>query len=239
MSALANMNQSAPAAQQLGNQQWQQYVVSAGTTASTAQTVMITGNTVYGGGMNIALQNATQYGAILGGNITPDMYAPSIDILRITGDGKIELPKGREVRVPLGDGSTLYVDANGNFRVDDKNAKVVYKANRVREFNPFINASDLLADFLRYVGTLGVRRSEVQTLPLGLFVNWLVIRAAEIDADPIPADIVPLPEHRLLRGRVTPRCLVCQRYVRRLAASSGFAFCNPLCATKMHMRLVA
>lgn len=236
MSALTN--QSALNSQQLASQQqWQQYVVSAGTTASNAQTLTITGNTYYGGGTNIALSNPYPVGIF--GQATPDMYAPAIDMICITRDGKIELPKGREVRVPLGDGSTLYVDSNGNFRVDDKNAKVVYKANRVREFNPFVNASDLLAEFLRYVGTLGVRRSEVQTLPLGLFVNWLVIRAAEIDADPVPADIVPLPEHRLLKGRVSPRCLVCQRYVRRIAASSGFAFCNPLCATKMHLRLVA
>lgn len=199
---------------------------------ATSQTITITNNTY--AGMNYALPS--QYSIVTGGY---DAYDAGPDILRITADGKIELPKGREVRIPLGDGSTLHVDTNGNFRVDDKNAKVVYKANRVREFNPFINASDLLAEFLCYVGTLGVKRSEVQTLPLGLFVNWLIIRAAEADSDPVPSDIIPVPAHKLLRGRVSPRCLVCQRYVGRLAASSGFAFCNPLCATKMHQRLAA
>lgn len=199
---------------------------------ATSQTITITGNTY--AGMNYLLPS--QYSIVSGGY---DQYDAGPDILRITGDGKIELPKGREVRVPLGDGSTLFVDANGNFRVDDKNAKVIYKANRVREFNPFVNASDLLAEFLRFVGSLGVKRGEVQTLPLGLFVNWLIIRAAEVDSDPVPADIIPVPQHKLLRGRVSPRCLVCQRYVKRLAASAGFAFCNPLCATQMHQKLVA
>jgi hypothetical protein len=130
------------------------------------------------------------------------------------------------------------LDKLGNFTVNDKDAKVTYQANRMRAFNPFINASDLLAEFIRYLATLNLRKSEVQTLPLGLFINWLIIRAAEADRDPVPADVVPIPQHRLLKGRITPRCLYDQKWVARDLAQKGWQFCNPLCADKFHRKLL-
>lgn len=78
-----------------------------------------------------------------------------------------------------------------------------------REFNPYINASDLLEEFIRYAGENGARQGDVLTLPIELFVKWLVIRACEQD-DEEPNVTLQLPPRP-----PQPRCLGCQRYMRR------------------------
>ena len=52
-------------------------------------------------------------------------------------------PGAKEIELP--DGAKLIVDAAGNYRIEDKDAKVTYKANRIREFSPHLNASDMVA----------------------------------------------------------------------------------------------
>ena len=207
-----------------------QYQVVAGSTAAT---------NAYTQWYNIILQQP----AYVNQNATAYAYdsLPTLEMLSIGSDGRIELPKGRQIKMPLGDGSTLYVDKDGNFRVDDKNAKVVYKANRVREFNPYINASDLLVKFIDYVRTLGIKKDDVMTLEVGLFINWLIVEAAERDSDPIPPDVVPVPQHKLLKGRVLPRCILptCHRFIPRIYAANQFPFCNPLHAEAYIKRLKA
>lgn len=134
----------------------------------------------------------------------------------------------KEVLLP--DGARLILDERGNYRIEDQDAKVVYKANRIREFNPYLNASDLLAKFIGYCGTLGVRQDEVLRLPVELFVQWLVVEAAARDDDPLPEGMKPMPQ--LVRPHVAPRCRWCRRFVPRWFAAVGFGFCDPLCALK-------
>lgn len=76
------------------------------------------------------------------------------------------------------------------------------------EFNPYINASDLMAEFIAFVGAQGVRQGEVMGLPVELFIKWLVVRACEAD------DVEPNVELVVPR-RPQPRCLGCQRFMRR------------------------
>ena len=160
------------------------------------------------------------------------VYHYGMKYMDIDRDHRVVIPKGeREYKLP--DNTVLCMDDKGNFRMVDKDAKVVYQANRLREFNPYLNASDLLAKFIGYLGTLGVRRREVKDLPLNLFVNWLILEAAEMDGDPIPEDVKPLPENRLLKGYVQPRCNHCQRFIKRILASKGFPFCGPPCAERL------
>lgn len=144
------------------------------------------------------------------------------------------IPAGkRELGLP--DGSKLVVDDLGNYRIEDKDAKVTYQANRVRPFSPHLNASDLLAQFVRYAGSLGVRQREVLQLPIELFINWLVIEAAERDQDPIPEDIKPLAQQ--LSPLRKPRCLVCKRFIPLLHHRNRFPFCDPAHAERHVKRL--
>lgn len=76
-------------------------------------------------------------------------------------------------------------------------------------FNRYVNASDLVEDFIAFAGAEGVRQGDVLGLPVELFVKWLVIRACEEEqAD--PGVTLELP-----RRAAQPRCLGCQRWMRR------------------------
>jgi hypothetical protein len=135
-----------------------------------------------------------------------------------------ELAKGQTYDLP--DGGKLVIDDNGNYKVEEDDAKVVYQANRVREWSPYLNASDMLGKFMEQVATMGVSRKEVLQLPLELFVAWLVIEAAERDGDEVPEDVVPVKQHRALGEVVRPKCLACGKFVKKLHARHRFPFCD-------------
>lgn len=78
-----------------------------------------------------------------------------------------------------------------------------------RAFNPYISASDLLEEFIGFVGTEGVRQRDVLALPIDLFVRWLIIRACEEDQEEPNVTLdLPAPPPQ-------PRCLGCQRFMAR------------------------
>lgn len=163
--------------------------------------------------------------------------------LKIDYHGRLlKVVEGRELEISLPDGSRLLLDKHGNFVIRDEDAQVTYQANRNRAFNPFVNAGDRIADFIEYVGTIpGVRREDVSQLPLQLFVNWLIIEAAERDGDPVPDDVEEPKETRLLKGTVKPQCELptCRRFIQKAAARSGFRYCNPGHAEQHHNLLKA
>lgn len=142
----------------------------------------------------------------------------------------------KQASYELPDGAKLIMDDDGNYHIDDTDAKVIYQANRVRPFSPHINASDLVAEFITHVGTLGVRRADVLHLPLNLFIAWLIIEAAERDSDPIPPGIVPIRSDPAVHMAARPRCLKCGRFVRRLHFRNRFPYCSPKHATKYLQR---
>lgn len=142
------------------------------------------------------------------------------DVMSKIGPGK------RQVELP--DGAKLIVDDLGNYRIEDKDAKVTYQANKIREFSPHLNASDMVAKFVEYVGKLGVKQSEVLGLPLELFINWLVIEAAERYQDPVPEGVVPVADHPKLIEMRKPKCLSCGRFVPVRHHRHRFPFCDPV-----------
>lgn len=81
-----------------------------------------------------------------------------------------------------------------------------------REFNKFINASDLMEEFIAFLGAQGVRQSEAMGLPVELFIKWLIIRACEADGEQ-PDVVLTLPT-----PRNKPRCLGCGQFVQRQLA---------------------
>lgn len=91
-----------------------------------------------------------------------------------------------------------------------------------RAFNRYINASDLLEEFIRWLGTQRVRQRQVLELPLDLFVKWLVIRACEEDQEEPNVTLeLPAPPPRL-------RCVQCQRYMPK----SKVPFDRAVCAVR-------
>lgn len=155
-----------------------------------------------------------------------DRYDPVTGITQAIHYG-YALPE-KEGSYLMPDGSTLKVDSYGNYQVFDQDSKVTYKANRVREFSRYINASDLLEEFVGYVGRLGldVKQTEVLKLPIEAFINWLVLQAATKDGDsleglPSVEKALPAPIPK------KPRCLGCGRFMSKMwAATSRMAFCS-------------
>lgn len=137
-----------------------------------------------------------------------------------------KLPAGART-IELPDGAKLILDDAGNYRIEDQDAQVTYRAHRVREFSPHLNASDLLAQFVKYVGSLGVRQTEVLGLPIELFINWLIIEAAERDGDPVGEDVVRVEEHREIKRLRKPKCLACGKFIPRAFSARRFPFCGP------------
>lgn len=136
------------------------------------------------------------------------------------------LPK---LSLELPDGHVLDMDQEGNFKIVAKDAKVTYKANGQREFNRYINASDLLAQFIKDLGMAGATQKQVLQVPLELFINWLVIRAAEQDEEQVPADVPKLAD---LPKLALPRCRQCGRFLSRTHMEVNFSFCNGMHADR-------
>jgi len=153
----------------------------------------------------------------------------------------LKIENGNEVTIELPDGATLEVKANGSYEVKDDNAKTIYKANRMREFNRFINASDLLQEFISFLGTLGVKQGQVFDIPIELFINWLVFKAAVQDEEIPPKDLTPPEIHpKLLQAKektASPKCLCCGKFIRKDLAIKGFNFCNGVHASRFADRL--
>jgi len=161
-------------------------------------------------------------------------------------DGSVEhnshtIKQGQEVSFDLPNGAKLEVKRDGSIEVIDANAKVVYKACSTREFNRFINASDLLQEFIIFLGTLGVKQGQVLNIPIELFINWLVFKAAEQDHESPPSNLTPPESHpRLLAVKEranSPKCLCCGRFIRKDVADKGFNFCDGSHASRFAEKL--
>lgn len=77
-------------------------------------------------------------------------------------------------------------------------------------FNKYVNGSDLLEEFILFLGTEGVRQGDLMNLPIELFIKWLIIRACEedqVEPDVVLALPAPTPQ---------PRCLGCQRFMPKV-----------------------
>jgi len=93
-----------------------------------------------------------------------------------------------------------------------------------RVLNKYLLASDLLEKFIADVGELGIREGEVLSIPIELFINWLVCRAAEQDGHAAPDGLKALPSN------VTPirndRCRCCGQFITTHRRQSGVLFCS-------------
>lgn len=94
----------------------------------------------------------------------------------------------------------------------------VEKSRPPREFNKYVNASDLLQEFIGFLAQHKVKRSEFGVLPVELFVKWLIVRACEEDREE-PNVQLQIPK------RTRARCLGCQRFMLRAPAPFHDARC--------------
>lgn len=93
-----------------------------------------------------------------------------------------------------------------------------------RDFNKYLNASDLLGEFFDYLATLGIKKRDINQINVKLFVAWLVIRAAEADGEAKPQAEVLMLEDGVKKAK--PRCRHCQRFITHRRYSAGVQFCS-------------
>jgi hypothetical protein len=88
-------------------------------------------------------------------------------------------------------------------------------------FNPYVNASDLMAKFVEYCGSRGLKQHEVLGVPVQAFIHWLIHEAAKHDGQPNAAEGVPpvLAAHN--------RCRRCGRFLSAPARQQRIEFCSP------------
>ena len=131
------------------------------------------------------------------------------------------------LKIELKDGTILDIDNKGNFKIIDKDAKVTYKSNNVREFNEYINASNLVEKFIRFLGSnYKVRQDQVLKIPIELFIIWLIAEAAEKDGEPAPIETKLIPEK--LSNRHKGRCRYCGKFIPKKLIMAGINFCNQI-----------
>lgn len=155
--------------------------------------------------------------------VNPGVASAVIDALRIHD--------GQECKITLPDNTIVDVKADGSYELIDKDAKVVYRAARVRDFNRFINVSDRIEEFIAFCGEQGVRADEMLNLPISLFIGWLVIEAAKADKEPEP-DVKLLPD---LRRHSTARCVDCGRFISPALKQKRIEYCGPGCFERQFM----
>ena len=158
--------------------------------------------------------------------ITPTEYEDRRNVRHQLTWPKYDIADGRAINIRMPDGGFLEVSKDGSYVLNDKDSKVIYRANRIHDFNPFLNASDKIEEFIRFCGSVGVKQDEMMDVPIRLFIAWLVIEAAKADGEPEPADVPLLPD---LKARAKPRCRSCGRFTSRKLQLRKLEFCRPVC----------
>ena len=146
-----------------------------------------------------------------GGNLV--WYDAATNGLVVSDDVARTLKAGRSYDLP--DGSKIEIDSDGNYNILDADAKVVYKACRILAFNRFLNASELLEQFIGDLAPFGVRQSQVLKSPIEAFINWLITQAALADGDEPPT------------RRHAHRCIQCKRFLPVRLIAQGINVCSP------------
>jgi len=146
-------------------------------------------------------------------------------------NGKLNIEFGHEIDINLPDDTLISVKADGSYKIIDTDGKIKYKGNPLREFNPYINASDMLEEFVDFVASVGgVSKRSFLDLPIELFIRWLVIRAAEADGDDLPEDQSNLLTHPALLPapvkKQVAQCKCCGRFITKKRAIHSIFFCS-------------
>lgn len=152
--------------------------------------------------------------------------------------------QGQVGEIHLPDGSRIEIDERGNYHIFDRNARITYQANNNRAFNRYVNASDLLEEFIDFIGTVGgVSKDAFLELPVELFIRWLVLRAAQADGESFNDAALEQDVRRLVAPQSVPEpapkrahCLVCGRFLTDRKVQLGLPICSPEHYAKLEAR---
>lgn len=139
---------------------------------------------------------------------------------------------GQKLELNLPDGGKFTLEKDGSYKLEDDAARVTYAAARHREFNRYLNASDLIEEFIGEIGGLGIKKGEILKVPMSAFIAFLVVKAAEADGEEPPAVEIDMIESArdsvlLLPAPIKkPKCCCCGRFIARSFGDAGLAYCS-------------
>ena len=205
------------------------YVTDSGTTSTTdSYTQMMTGTATYGTGTVLFNDTSSNYFQVI---------EKIRDSFKLNSGVKIE-KIGNSAIINMPDGTIIDIDARGNFDINDKDSKVIYKANHIREFNRYVNASDLLEEFIRFLGKeFDIRQNQIMDVPINVFIDWLIIQAAIKDGDNYGDEMKMLTVEATKEKNWYCRCKCCGRFIQKKMFKAGLLFCNSICFDKYQLQL--
>lgn len=140
----------------------------------------------------------------------------------------IKIPSGANTKATfvLPNDVKIHLFPDDHVEIDESDGTQLYKTKPIREFNKYLNASDLLEEFIIYCGQQRLTRHEFSELPISLFIYWLIVRSAESDGDPTD-EVVPLLTNAVKERKLhRHRCKCCGKYLTKQYEDHGIGFCN-------------
>lgn len=127
----------------------------------------------------------------------------------------------------LPNGVKVHLFPDDHIEIDEADGKQLYKTAGVREFNRYLNGSDLLEDFIHYCAEQKITKKDFSELPISLFIYWLIVKAAEADGDPVD-EVVPLLTHAVNEKKnYLHRCKCCGKFLSKKFETNSINFCSP------------
>jgi hypothetical protein len=142
----------------------------------------------------------------------------------------------REIKIPDGVHSNatfilpndvkIHLFADDHIEIDESDGHQIYKTAPVRGFNKYLNASDLMEDFVRYCATQKITRREFQNLPISLFICWIILESAKADGDPTEESQLLLDQQKKTHINPVHRCRCCGKFISPKLVEEGVNFCS-------------
>jgi len=197
---------------------------------------------ILGPGATLKLPDGTYLQTDHDGNMTVEKFINASEkVIDVTSD-KLSLYESlafchfSDIHIPatadahatftLPNGVRINLFPDDHIEIDEADGKQLYRTDATRGFNKFLNASDLLEEFIAYCAEQKMTRKDFAELPVSLFIYWLIVRAAENDGDPTH-ESMPLLTHAVSEQKFKPsHCKCCGRFLSTKSVSNGINFCS-------------
>lgn len=160
---------------------------------------------------------------VVGGNTT--LY----ESLAFCHFNEIHIPDGvrTTATLVLPNKTKIKIFPDDHIEIDDTDERRLYQSQPVRDFNKYLNASDLLESFIEFCAKENMTKKEFSELPISLFILWLIVRAGETDGDPVDETLPMLTHAVRVTKSHTHRCKCCGKFLTRKYEENQISFCSP------------
>ena len=160
-----------------------------------------------------------------------DVDSDNLALLEYIGFGQFnEIPLqaglNSKTTFTLPNGVKIKLFPDDHIEIDESDGRQLYKTVPTREFNKYLNGSDLLEEFIAYCAKQNLTQKEFSELPISLFIYWLIVEAAHVDGDSTE-DTLPLLTSAVRERKMhTHRCKCCGKFLSKKMETHSISFCS-------------